>query len=214
MDSDDLPHYRTPLNSEYQQYKKLQGSDSGSMGSISRYLIVQIVLNSNNVGLFSLLSSAPSNDVFDQAKSADQMSQFSLDAPELPKSFDCDNNIGNQCESFQKLAEACSSSKFARPETKTPEDVADVLCIRKHQSESLHFEEDKISAKLDLALDSLEGRSSDADESPPTTKISMRECLDESTFEPQFKITSIADLIRIRQEEKREQEKGKRILNS
>merc|ERR1712142_288108 len=35
----------------------------------------------------------------------------------------------------------------------------------------------------------------------------MRECLDESTLEPQFKITSIADLVRIRREEASELEK-------
>lgn len=35
-DSDDFPHYRTPLNSEYESFKKLQSGETGSMGSISR----------------------------------------------------------------------------------------------------------------------------------------------------------------------------------
>ena len=82
------------------------------------------------------------------------------------------------------------------------------------EEEPSTIEEDKISAKLNFALDTLAENEEDGEIRALTrvssaTKVSMRECLDESTLEPQIKITSIADLVRIRQEEAKERGKGK-----
>ena len=98
--------------------------------------------------------------------------------------------------------------------------MSSLLCLNRAkptpdliEEEPSTIEEDKISAKLDLALDTLakneEEEISSLTRHPSATKVSMRECLDESTLEPQIKITSIADLVRIRQEEAKEREKGR-----
>ena len=143
---------------------------------------------------FSLLSSAPSNDVFDQAKSSDQMSQFSLDL--IPETVDDSPP--------QYLPEPCDKCDNGS------QNVADVAFVASADPlPDIAEQEDNMSAKLDVVLEQI------SSEEVPVTKLSMRECLDESTLEPQFKITSIADLIRIRKEERqqeeqaREQEKGK-----
>ena len=100
--------------------------------------------------------------------------------------------------------------------------MSSLLCLNRAkptpdliEEEPSTIEEDKISAKLDLALDTLakneEEEISSLTRHSSATKVSMRECLDESTLEPQIKITSIADLVRIRQEEAKEREKGREI---
>ena len=71
-------------------------------------------------------------------------------------------------------------------------------------SNFIEDEEDKHSMKLDLAFTELDDVYS---EEKLPTKISMRDCLDESSLdEPFLKINSIADLIRMRQSES--QDKG------
>ena len=148
----------------------------------------------------SLLSSAASNDIFDEAK-ADCVSRASTDYAE---------------KSHEELMS----------EEPTDERHSRVLIDRLSEEST----EDFHSASVDEILD--EDNPDESAESPPVcqvtrtksatclfskkssasslsqyeqsaTKSSMKECLDESTLEaPDIKITSIADLVRMRQQHK------------
>ena len=143
------------------------------------------------------MSSAPSNDrdVFETVK-ADGLSQYSIDVID-EESRTPEPLMADPVVSRSSLADL-RQVLFPIPAVETAE-------------------VDRISAELDVALDDFaDGPSSSAQAEQgqftvheKVTKVSMRECLDESTLEPQFKITSIADLVRIRREEASELEKGK-----
>ena len=159
----------------------------------------------------SLLSSAASNDIFDEAK-ADCVSRASIDYAE--KSND-------DLISEEPTEEPCSISQQSSTESHSRV-ISDRLS--EESTEDFH------SASVDEILD--DDNRDESAESPPvcqitatksatsllskkssasslsqyeelSTKSSMKDCLDESTLEaPDIKITSIADLVRMRQQHK------------
>ena len=161
----------------------------------------------------SLLSSADSNDIFDEAK-ADCVSRASIDYAE--KSND-------DLISEEPTEEPCSISQKSQSSTESHSRVISDR-LSEESTEDFH------SASVDEILD--DDNRDDSAESPPfcqitatksatsllskkssasslsqyeeiSTKSSMKDCLDESTLEaPDIKITSIADLVRMRQQHK------------
>ncbi|CBY33846.1 unnamed protein product [Oikopleura dioica] len=180
-------------NSEYAKFREIHSKETASLGSMA-----------------SLLSSAASNDIFDEAK-ADCVSRASTDYAE---------------KSHEELMS----------EEPTEERHSQVLINRLSEEST----EDFHSASVDEILD--EDNPDESAESPPVcqvtrtksatcllskkssasslsqyeqsaTKSSMKECLDESTLEaPDIKITSIADLVRMRQQHKAESRENRRVL--
>ena len=149
----------------------------------------------------SLLSSAASNDIFDEAK-ADCVSRASFDLiSEEPteEAASISHQISTESES-QNLNDRVSE--------KSSEDfhsasVDEILDEDNPDTESPPVCQITATKSATCLLSKKSSASSLSEYEQISTKSSMKECLDESTLEaPDIKITSIADLVRMRQQHK------------
>ncbi|CAG5088949.1 Oidioi.mRNA.OKI2018_I69.PAR.g12021.t1.cds [Oikopleura dioica] len=192
-DSDELPSTSTTANSEYSKFREMHSKETASMGSMA-----------------SLLSSAASNDIFDEAK-ADCISRASIDYAEKSQ----DELLSEEPTEEPQMNEESKISEESTEDyhSASVDEILDEDNPDESSEHSPSVTNPQIPSSTSGSLISKKPSASSLSQyEESTTKSSMKECLDESTLEaPDIRITSIADLVRMRQQHKAESS-SRRVL--